>query len=70
MTRFTLKSLALGAAMTASLVYGGAALAGAPEDNIKVVQGFFAAYGAVYTISVECEDLTQAEARFLFDQTV
>ncbi|MTI02816.1 nuclear transport factor 2 family protein [Roseibium sp. RKSG952] len=40
MTRKTLATL-----VTATLV-GGAAMAGTPEENMKVVQDFFAAYGA------------------------
>ncbi len=34
------------AALTAALITGETAMAASPEDNIKVVQDFFAAYGA------------------------
>lgn len=41
-----MKTLIRSAAVTAVLLNGGAALAASPEENIKVVQDFFAAYGA------------------------
>lgn len=41
-----MKTLIKAAALTAAITTGGAAMAGTPEDNIKVVQDFFAAYGA------------------------
>lgn len=46
MTHFDVKALTLGAALAAGLSAGSAALAGSPDENIKVVQDFFAAYGA------------------------
>ena len=40
-----MRSVAISAALAAALATGGAALAQSPEENIKVVQDFFAAYG-------------------------
>lgn len=41
-----MNSLTKVAALTAALILGETAMAASPEDNIKVVQDFFAAYGA------------------------
>lgn len=41
-----MKTLTKAAAVSAALFAGGTAMAASPEDNIKVVQDFFAAYGA------------------------
>jgi ketosteroid isomerase-like protein len=41
-----MNSLTKVAALTAALIAGETAMAASPEDNIKVVQDFFAAYGA------------------------
>jgi len=40
-----MRSVAISAALAAALATGGAAMAQSPEENIKVVQDFFAAYG-------------------------
>ncbi|WP_217356556.1 nuclear transport factor 2 family protein [Ruegeria atlantica] len=40
-----MNSLTKVAALTAALIAGDTAMAASPEDNIKVVQDFFAAYG-------------------------
>ncbi|WP_254445871.1 nuclear transport factor 2 family protein [Ruegeria arenilitoris] len=41
-----MKTLTKAAALTAAIMSGDIAMAASPEDNIKVVQDFFAAYGA------------------------
>ncbi|MCG7522477.1 nuclear transport factor 2 family protein [Ruegeria sp. Ofav3-42] len=41
-----MKALTKAAALTAATISGDIAMAASPEDNIKVVQDFFAAYGA------------------------
>ncbi|MDP5218027.1 nuclear transport factor 2 family protein [Ruegeria sp. 2205SS24-7] len=41
-----MKALTKVAALTATLIAGQTTMAASPEDNIKVVQDFFAAYGA------------------------
>jgi hypothetical protein len=41
-----MKNLFQAAALSLALVPGGGAMAASPEENIKVVQDFFAAYGA------------------------